>query len=79
MGYGYHDEDRDFYNPYHDQEAVHPPLQSYTSGQLKDQSQGAAYNNNYPPLQRTPTRQSRPRSGFEEGEFSQGAIAPDIQ
>jgi len=78
VGYGYHDEDRDFYNPYRDQEAVHPPLQSYTSGQLKDQSQGAAYNNNYPPLQRTPTRQSRPRSGFEEGEFSQGAIAPDI-
>jgi len=99
-GYGYHD---DFYNPYNDQEAVHPPLESYTSGQLKDQSQGAAYNNNYPPLQsytseqledqsqgpaynnnypllqRTLTRQGRPRSGFDEEEFSQGAIAPDIE
>jgi len=75
-GYGYHDEDRDFYNPYNDHEAVHPPIQSYTNGRLEDQE---AYNNNYPPLQRTSTRQSRPRSGFDEGEFSQSAIAPDIR
>jgi len=77
-GYDYHDEDRDFFNPYNDQGAVHPPLQSYTGGQLEDQSQETAYNNNYPPIQRTLTKQNRPRSGFDEGEFSQGAIAPDI-
>jgi LEA14-like dessication related protein len=77
-GYDYHDEDRDFFNPYNDQGAVHPPLQSYTGGQLEDQSQETAYNNNYPPIQRTLTKQNRPRSGFDEGEFSQGAIVPDI-